>query len=249
METKKRTFSQFVEDQVDDDIPTAKKQKIDESLIIYPSPSATGVSVNSSSVDSIENKENIDPMLLIFNNECIITEHKLINEWYHFKVMNKNNNLDYGWLIHDQLKHLNIYDIYLKLHKLQIDDVSNPIYIPQNIIDHKYDNANREMFFLVQWKGYSQEYDTWEPSEMLTDNEIYVQYCKQYGIEYIDIESEYNSAKKHEKQYDIPSINDIINAIDSKPYTNTLSEIKQYFQKLKQQLSLNHVRKNQTANN
>lgn len=53
-------------------------------------------------------------------------------------------------------------------------------YEVENILDHRFTKKQRK--FLVQWKGYSSEYDTWEPETSLNCPKILKLYLKSKNI-------------------------------------------------------------------
>ena len=89
-------------------------------------------------------------------NQCSkLTDHQLKDNWYHFRVCDENNAMIFKWLKHKDLKHLKIYNLYLKRVKLTIDEVAHPQWFLQVILDHQYNEKDDNIEFLIKWKGYS----------------------------------------------------------------------------------------------
>lgn len=144
--------------------------------------------INQQNVYHKNNEMNIDKNndFELNDNDCLITEDDVQREgqmaWYHFKISQKNNLSNFKWLKHDQLKHLKIYDLYLRENKLDPENVEEPQYYPQRILDHQYDEETDDLSFLIKWKYYGQEANSWEPPSVLCDNYQYIEYCKANGI-------------------------------------------------------------------
>ncbi|CEJ03600.1 hypothetical protein RMCBS344292_17579 [Rhizopus microsporus] len=54
------------------------------------------------------------------------------------------------------------------------------LYVIEAIIDHRGEPGNRE--YLVRWKNYTKEDDSWIPSENFTDPEVLNQYWRRLGV-------------------------------------------------------------------
>jgi hypothetical protein len=67
------------------------------------------------------------------------------------------------------------------MRELAASDVNE--YVVAAIIDHRYKyNVKKKsnLEFLVQWEGYDESYDTWEPYQVMKEVAILDQYAKDH---------------------------------------------------------------------
>ncbi|KAF9553805.1 hypothetical protein EC968_010130, partial [Mortierella alpina] len=61
--------------------------------------------------------------------------------------------------------------------KLVLDDYDdNPTYEVEEILNHRNSSKGKGVEYLVKWKGYSSEFDTWEPEENFIERRCIQEY-------------------------------------------------------------------------
>eukprot|EP00485_Elphidium_margaritaceum_P015018 CAMPEP_0202728208 /NCGR_PEP_ID=MMETSP1385-20130828/185509_1 /ASSEMBLY_ACC=CAM_ASM_000861 /TAXON_ID=933848 /ORGANISM="Elphidium margaritaceum" /LENGTH=1594 /DNA_ID=CAMNT_0049394455 /DNA_START=27 /DNA_END=4812 /DNA_ORIENTATION=- len=145
-----------------------------------------------------------------WNNESItITGHELCNEWWQFKVVHPSDVKCSVWLRHAALQHLAVYHQYLARNELTLDEVAEAQYIPERILDHHYNEESGSVEFEIAWRGYSAEYNTWEPAKNLIDNALYLNYCKEHSLKPVEsICSQLSQSSHHSAHTAVATLHD-----------------------------------------
>ena len=151
---------------------SAKRIKLDPNLL-YP-------------LNVAPNKKSIN-LSWLFDGQCKVVQYRIENNQYEFLVQKIGQlRIPAKWFHHNDIKHLNCYNKYLKLNNLTYDEVLDEAYIVEEIWEHKYNKEKKQMQFEVKWKNWSSKSNTWEPHENLYGNEMYIDYCIRNNIAYAE---------------------------------------------------------------
>lgn len=95
-----------------------------------------------------------------------------------FKVLSRSKNGNYA--LEDRMKQI-LPQTYprerLKVVKLDKQEDPGNTYIVEKILNHRY-NKEKKIEYLVKWKNYSTDENTWEPEENFDSKEIIAKYWK-----------------------------------------------------------------------
>ena len=124
------------------------------------------------------------------------------------------------------------------------------LYVVEAIIDHKGEPGARE--YLVRWKNYTKEDDSWIPSQNFTDPEIVNQYWRRLGVKpskkEIEKEDEkYSPQKNYKKSKMLETI--IESTVDSNNSTSHISNRKRANNIKNTNNTTSHLRRSKRARN